>query len=237
MRKTRGHHAPTGQYFAAALCTGLCLFACAPLAAAGEQESIRARGNEPGWSITIGDKEIELLTNLGQDRRLFTTPRAEVTTRYVTSDGLTVTIVNTPCSDIMSGMYFPLTVTVERTGAETLSGCGGESVDLLAGGEWTVDSIGGKAVVEGSKVTITFEGDRVFGSASCNRFNGGFKLTGESLTISDVASTMMICVEPDVGDQEHRFFDALTGVTGFEIADDGALMLRSGAGPLVVAHR
>ena len=31
------------------------------------------------------------------------------------------------------------------------------------------------------------------GSGSCNRFRGGFKLTGEALTIEQLATTMMAC--------------------------------------------
>jgi heat shock protein HslJ len=228
---------PVGRSVAVVAFAGLGFLTLAQPSIAADQNPLRARGNEPGWSATIGGKEIELLTNFGQDRRTFPTPRAQVTTRYVTPDGITVTIVNTPCSDVMSGMFFPLTVTVEESGADTLSGCGGESVDLLTGDEWIVESIGGKPIVEDSKVTITFEDGRVFGSASCNRFTGGFTLTGEGLSIGDVASTMMACVEPDVGDQEHRFFEALAGVTGFEITPDGGLVLRGNSGPLVVARR
>ena len=38
-------------------------------------------------------------------------------------------------------------------------------------------------MIAGSRVTILFlEEDRVAGSASCNRFMGGYKLTGEGLS-------------------------------------------------------
>lgn len=229
-------HQATAAYGALpALVAGIGLLVSAHSAFA---QSLTARGNEPAWSITIGDEEIELLTNFGQDRKAVPTPAPEITTRYVAEGGLSVTVANKICTDTMSGMFFPLTVTVEQAGADTLSGCGGESVALLAGDEWTVESIEGKPVVEGSNVTMTFDAEgRVYGSASCNRFTGGFTLTGEGLSIGDVASTMMACIEPDVGDQEHRFLQALAGVTGFEIAADGALVLLGNSGPLVVARR
>jgi uncharacterized membrane protein len=113
---------------------------------AAPQQQLTGRGNEPGWSLTIGADEIELVTEYGATRSTFPKPAPETSgdlTRYVVADAnLTVTLLERPCTDTMSGMFFPLTVTVERPEG-VLSGCGGEPVSLLLGPEWVVESIDG----------------------------------------------------------------------------------------------
>jgi heat shock protein HslJ len=203
-------------------------------------QPLTARGNEPGWSLTIGAAEIELVTEYGARRSTFPRPAPEIsgdTTRYVIpGESLTVTLVDAPCADSMSGMFYPWTVTVERTEG-ALSGCGGEPAALLLGPEWAVESIGGTGIIADSRVTIAFHEDgRLGGSASCNRYNAGYELTGEGLTFGHAASTMMAC-EPLLMEQERRFFDALAGVRRFEVAPDGALVLLADDGPKLVARR
>jgi heat shock protein HslJ len=76
---------------------------------------------------------------------------------------------------------------------------------------------------------------RVFGSGSCNRYSGNAELSGETLSFSAIGSTMMACPEAIMA-QERRFFDALGAVTGFEINDTGALLLRGASGTPVTAR-
>ena len=136
----------------------------------------------------------------------------------------------------MSGMFYPLTVTVERPEG-VLSGCGGEPASLLLGPEWVVESIDGARLIGNSRVTIAFQEDgRVAGLASCNRYLATYELTGEGLSIAGGASTMMAC-EPSLMAQERRFLDALAAVTRFEIAPDGALVLVAGDRPRLIARR
>jgi heat shock protein HslJ len=202
----------------------------------------RATGNEPSWRLDIGNTEMTLLTNFGQDRLVAATPTAQVsggTTKYVarTNQGdLAATIVNQRCVDSMSGMPHPQTVTVNVSG-KTLTGCGGEPASLLQGAEWKVEEIGGASLVAGSKVTIDFAPDgRVSGHASCNSFSGAYAFTGEGLTISKVAGTRMMC-DAALMDQERRFLDALGGVQNFSFAPDGALLLNTADGHAIKALR
>lgn len=225
---------------APAACLGVVIGILVPdwATAADTNVPTTARGNEPGWSLTIGDSEIDLITNMGADRVTFAKPRAEVTTRYVVEpEGVVISIVDTPCADTMSGMPFPFSVTVERPDG-VLSGCGGEPASLLTGDEWTVESIGGQPTVPQSKVTIAFAEDGgLSGAASCNRFVGGWHLSGEGLTFGQIGSTMMACLEPELSDQERTFIEALGKISRFEIAPDGALVLVAGDTPAIVARR
>ena len=72
------------------------------------------------------------------------------------------------------------------------------------------------------------------GNASCNRFRGGFKLTGESLTIGQLATTMMAC--PDqVMQQEQAIIRQLEATHSFDVRADGALVLKDTKGGTLVA--
>jgi heat shock protein HslJ len=117
-----------------------------------------------------------------------------------------------------------------------LSGCGGEPRSLLEGPEWQVESIR-DVPVEDVEATLAFlpEG-RVAGSGGCNRFMGGYELTGETLSFGPLATTQMACPEPQM-DVEQRMLDTLSGVTLFAIANDGALVLLEADRPVLVARR
>ena len=172
-------------------------------APAAAPASFRATGNEPAWRLDIADGTITLLTDLGQTRTVIPAQRPTVkdgTRTYAAADqgrAVTVTITETICVDTMSGMPHPNTVTVTLDGKK-MSGCGGEPATLLHG-EWLVESLAGAPPVKGSKLTIAFAPEgRVYGTASCNRFTGGFTLTGESLTIQQPARARIsgACLAP-----------------------------------------
>jgi heat shock protein HslJ len=48
---------------------------------------------------------------------------------------------------------------------------------------------------------------------------------------------MMACADENLNAQEQSFLAALGSVAGFEIAEDGALVLRSAEGSVIVARR
>ena len=132
-------------------------------------------------------------------------------------------------------MPFPNTVTV-AIGADTFTGCGGEPVTLLLG-DWMIAEINGKAPVTGSTPTLAFDAEgKLSGGGSCNRFFGGYTLSGEGLTVGDIGASMMACEEP-LMDQEMLILDILEGVGRFEIGADGALILHeNGEGRTIIAR-
>jgi heat shock protein HslJ len=210
--------------------------------AGGVHVPFRASGNEPSWRLDIGETEMTLLTNFGQDRLVAAAPKPHVsgaTTRFVTrvdQEEFAATIVEQLCIDSMSGMPHPQSVTVV-VGDRTLNGCGGEPASLLQGAEWTVVSIAGKPLVAGSKATLTFAPDgSLSGHASCNRFMSEYKLSGEGLSIASAAGTRMTC-EARLMQQEQAFLAALSGIRSFSISADGALLLRTGDGRTIEARR
>jgi heat shock protein HslJ len=133
-------------------------------------------------------------------------------------------------------MPHPYRVRYELDG-QTHSGCGGNPKTLLTGGEWTVESIGGEPVIDTAGVTIQFlEEDRVAGNASCNRFIGGYRLTGEGLTFSQLAGTMMAC-EEELSRQEARFLELLQDTYRFDIDPQGRLVLHTNRQQSITARR
>lgn len=101
-------------------------------------------------------------------------------------------------------------------------------------GEWLVEDISGRGVLDNLQSTIAFEADgHVHGLGGCNRFTGGAKFAGAGLSVGPLAATMMACA-PAVADQERRYFDALAKVRSARIqgptlilaAADGATLVK-----------
>ncbi len=82
----------------------------------------------------------------------------------------------------------------------------------LAGTNWevTVFNNGKQAVVgvlEGTSLTASFADDgSLSGNSGCNQFTGSYTVSGNQITIGPLASTMMMCSDPEgLMDQEAQF--------------------------------
>jgi uncharacterized membrane protein len=115
----------------------LALAGCAPTApaedepppgeAAPSDEHYEARGNEPGWHLTIDKGWIYYVGNYGEKRisAARPDPRPGIDGRRYVTERLTVDIAYSRCNDAMSGHGYEHQVTVTADG-ETYRGCGGE---------------------------------------------------------------------------------------------------------------
>ena len=72
----------------------------------------------------------------------------------------------------------------------------------------------------------------VGGDASCNRFSGGYELSGTTLALGEVAATRRMCSET-LNDQELRVLQVLSRVARWRI-ENGLLLLLDAAGTEVV---
>jgi heat shock protein HslJ len=123
------------------------------------------------------------------------------------------------CRDDMTGMPHPETVTITLEGRQ-LRGCGGDPRDLLTGAEWVVQDIEGRGIVDSSRVTLNFAEDGgLSGTASCNRYATRFEISGEGVSIGQIAATQMMCPEA-LMTQERAVFAALAAVGRFDIDAD-----------------
>ena len=87
-----------------------------------------------------------------------------------------------------------------------------------------------RARTDGVKQTITFDSEgKVYGDSGCNRFTGGYTISGDRIKIGPLASTMMYC--EGKMDAEAAFLKKLQASTSFH-ATDMALTLKGKAGTL-----
>jgi heat shock protein HslJ/uncharacterized lipoprotein YbaY len=204
-------------------------------------EPFRARGNEPFWNLELSRDKLTFRTMDGSTVNT-PAPGPEPVSGGVRHAARTeahdvvVTVLNRACADNMSGMPYPNTVTVVVDGTE-YRGCGGEPAVLLRGKEWVVEDIDRSGIIDRSRVTLNFDDkNRVYGRAGCNTYNGGYRLTGEGLTVTSPASTLMACAE-SLMQQEQRFLEILGSVERFELSENGALILLAAKGRSITARR
>jgi heat shock protein HslJ len=114
---------PAGALIALA---GGCMQPAATLPAP-PQEGYTARGQEPGWALTIANGRIDYIGNYGEKRINVARPdpRTSFNGHRYETPRLVVDITHGRCNDAMSGHGFADTVTVIADG-ETYRGCGGQ---------------------------------------------------------------------------------------------------------------
>lgn len=199
------------------------------LAPGAVEKPFIARGNEPFWRVVLEPGQL-LVEQMGKEAVAL---RYDVVGSGTTGrdfeaegDGVRVSLKTASqlCRDSMTGMPYPQQVRLAVNG-ETFHGCGGHPERLLRGTEWIVEDIGGRGIIDSSRVTLNFQEDqRVSGRASCNQFTGGWHLGGEGIGFSRMASTKMACA-PALMNQEDRFLSLLGEVHRFDIGQHGELLL------------
>jgi len=104
-----------------------------------------------------------------------------------------------------------------------------EPVNIL--GEWRIEYIGERPVIDSSPATITFDEDGRFGgNASCNRYFGSYKLEGAKLEIGEaIGSTRMMCAVEALMEQEKRLFQFLPMAATVSL-ENGLLVITDIAG-------
>jgi len=195
------------------------------------QQPYRARGIEPGWHVDLGDGTATITADYGEITREAPRPEAIPEPGGYLFDmpeaGASLRIEERLCRDAATGMPYP-DIAALSLDERRLTGCGGDPLDLLTGEAWRITSIGGTAPVEPERVSINFLAPaRVAGSTGCNRFVGGFTLTGEGLHFGAIGSTLMACPD-ELMAQERDLLDAIEQVTRFDMTDTGALQLIGG---------
>jgi heat shock protein HslJ len=68
-----------------------------------------------------------------------------------------------------------------------------------------------------SRVTAFFENGKLNGSAGCNNYSGAYEVEGNNMEIGPLASTMMMCPDPDIMEQEQLYLGALGSAVFYKI--------------------
>jgi heat shock protein HslJ len=224
------------------LALSVALSACAPATppqTPAPGAAYMALGTEPGWTLEISPERLNYAGDYGETVIRAANPGARPSfngERYVT-DRLTVDVTHAECSDGMSDRRYRDTVTVTADG-KTVKGCGGAILPPteLTGTSWIFVSIGGAPVAADRPAELQFEGDRMSGSAGCNRFGGSYKVADGLLTTGPLISTMMACSDPEM-EQERAFFDLMDAPVGITFPADGTMVLTGKNGRTAVFKR
>jgi heat shock protein HslJ len=124
--------------------------------------------------------------------------------------------------------------TFTLTGADktSLASYKAQSQDL-SGTSWEPTGVnnGKQAVVSllaGTTLTANFGKDGTLsGNAGCNTYSGGYKVTGDKITIGPLISSMKSCSDPaGVMEQETQYLAALQSATSYQI-EGNVLQLRT----------
>jgi heat shock protein HslJ len=111
------------------------------------------------------------------------------------------------------------------------------NVDLI-GPQWQLISFGSAGaeipVVGDSAVTLMLgEDGQLSGSGGCNSYGGGYEIDNNTLSVAQIASTLMACADEQLMQQEIDYLAALQ--TGMQFAVNGdQLTLSSPDGQVVL---
>lgn len=118
-----------------------------------------------------------------------------------------------------------------------LSACSdGTSASLT--GTWKLVSYGDPAnptpaAPEVDTYVIFGEDGTISGNAGCNNFGGDYKVHGDKITFGFISSTLMMCADPAIADQESAVLNTFTETVTF-VMDGDTLTLTSADGRSVV---
>ncbi len=198
----------------------------------------RAVGQEPGWALDLDQgHSLDYTGDYGNTRVIVpaSEPSRDSVTGTVTyhaqSEGRAVEVIirQAPCADVMSGEEYTHTVTV-RVDQREVRGCGRAlATGDMTGIYWKLTELDGRPALattapQEAHLRISDDGSTVTGSTGCNGFRGRSQLSGERVKFGPLTSTLMACVDPDLGSQEQRFLRALESADKLVAEGDGLTM-------------
>ncbi len=140
--------------------------------------------------------------------------------------GLAASAVVVAAALVLPGM---LQRTLPAEPAETVLATPSPSPATLIGTRWEVLKLDGADLIPGTSITLAFGEGTVTGFGGCNGFgsvgvdgkltNGWYRTDGDRLSIGPVAATWKGCGD-GIGEQESRYFEALTSVQRFVAIGD-----------------
>lgn len=91
-----------------------------------------------------------------------------------------------------------------------------------------ISSISGKEyTLENSDITIIFDNNKIYGFSGVNRYFGAIKVEGTTITIGNVASTMMAGL-PSKMEEESNYLKTLAEMNSMSIEDNSITLTGNG---------
>jgi heat shock protein HslJ len=111
-----------------------------------------------------------------------------------------------------------------------------EPLALLAGSEWQLVELQGEAVA--GEITLTFgEDGAISGSGGCNTYGGSYTVGDGRLTLSQLYSTEMACLEENLMAQEMAYLQALQSAASYEMTTEDQLVVTLMQGESLIFDR
>ncbi|MEA1903055.1 MAG: META domain-containing protein [Actinomycetota bacterium] len=112
-----------------------------------------------------------------------------------------------------------------------LTACLGNDFGDSLQGSWELESgtYDGEPIpmVDSHPITVTFDGDEIFGTAACNGYGGKWQINNGTFQILEMAWTEMACGPPAVMDSEAAYLVAISNVETIEPSDGKLIMTGS----------
>jgi heat shock protein HslJ len=204
-----------------------------------------AVGQEPGWTLDIGPREMRFSGPYGDGPISQPTPRAinGFAGEIYQTPRLNVNVVHGQCRDGMSGRAWLDKVQL-RADNRSFEGCGGPT-DMasppvtasgpLADSHWRVVSVNGRSTPRVGDYRMDFTGNRVSARFGCNSFSGTYQLGRDMVSTGPLMSTKMACMG-EAGSFESQG-SAVLGLPARVRFEPGRLSLTNNAGIVELERR
>lgn len=112
-------------------------------------------------------------------------------------------------------------------GEPATSAGGADRSAVLADRTFVSDTVEGRALVDGSQLELSFDGDRLGVAGGCNQLGSTWTLDGDVLAVAELSMTQMACEPAALMDQDAWVAEFLS--SGPIVAIDGATLTLSGS--------
>ena len=198
------------------------------------QVYFKANGTEPFWGLTISEKQIKLFTM--QDTIVMPHQKpiqamdsnVKLYKLKSDTDEMSVQIIQTECTNDMSGEKFPYTISInykknKELVMHQLKGCGKYNTDYRLNDLWVLEKLNGKEMEKSffkdnlPSLEINSETNSFSGFAGCNGMSGQLFYEKELLRFTKIITTMMYCGDTN---KEREFLKALNSATKYTIENN-----------------
>ena len=102
------------------------------------------------------------------------------------------------------------------------------SAMILEGTSWDLFAVRKSTILEGTRFTLSFEGEQVTGNSGCNRYFGSYDIEGNQISFSGIGMTEMACLEPEgLMEQEQYLLAFLGDIVRYELDEQQLFLFRS----------
>lgn len=196
-----------------------------------------AFGKDSRWDLIIDDRNV---TFIRAGQQPIVQPRPEpiigIAGEIYQTPRIGVNIVHGTCTIDNRTYADRVQVSVDDVAHEGCGGAasaviGGDAVAKLAGTRWHIALVNGRPTPAVGDYSMSFTDSGIGARAGCNSMGGSYQLAGRTLTVSDLASTLIGCPEP-AASFEQQVSRVLGRPMQIQFAEGGRLVLSNDAGSI-----